>query len=52
MTNKEIWLVQRSHVEGEQIFLIVVFPSRRRVSLSCLTVQRSALYKVVLQFSV
>ena len=49
MTSKEIWLVKRSHVEGEQI---VVFPSRRRVSLSCLTAQRSALYNVVLQLSV
>ena len=49
MTNKEIWLVYRSHVEGEQI---VVFPSRRRVSLSCLTTQRSALYNVVQQLSV
>ena len=46
MTNKEIWLAERSHVEGEQI---VVFPSRRRVSLSCLTAQRSALYNVVLR---
>ena len=49
MTNKEIWLVYRSHVEGEQI---VVFPSRRRVSLSCLTAKRSVLYNVVLQLSV
>ena len=30
-----------SHVEGEQI---VVSPSSRRVSLSCLKAQRSALY--------
>ena len=49
MTNKEIWLVERSHVEGEQI---AEFPSRRRVSLSCLTTHRSALYNVVLQPSV
>ena len=49
MTNKEIWLVQRRYVEGEQI---AVFPSRRRVSLLCLTAQRSALYNVVLQLSV
>ena len=49
MRNKEIWLVYISHLEGEQI---VVFPSKRRVSLSCLAAQRSALYNVVLQLSV
>ena len=37
MTNTEIWLVKSSQVEGEQI---VVSPSRRRVSLSCLTALR------------
>ena len=49
MTNKKYdWSREVTWRENK----IVVFPSRRRVSLLCLTAQRSALYNVVLQLSV